>query len=111
MDKIDIIFSIVAILFLLSLGWIGNIVYTEWNNVKQINGLWLSNFNKTRAMEKAYEMDDSNQWICVNIDKTMNYQDCLDISAHECGHELFAKKCQDKPEVCFKLMESLNETE
>jgi len=102
-----LLFGIILSVLLIGLGWVSNNVYESWNNKKQLDGLWMHSFNYSEAKRTAKNMDDSGQWICINVDKTMEFKDIIDTCQHEAGHELFARKCADKPEVCFKLMEEL----
>lgn len=107
----EITFTIIGMVLVLILGTvIGyciNEVYREYNNKQELRGLWLKGYNSTQAMKKVYSLDDSGQWVCVNINKNLDYEDIVETCLHEAGHELFARKCADDPEVCFKLAEEL----
>ena len=101
---IGIIGFILLTICFLAIGFLGNEFYTNWNNEIQIKGLWFNNWNNlTQVKEKAYSMDSSGEWVCINVNSKMSYQDCIDTATHECSHELFARKCEDNPEVCFKI--------
>lgn len=104
----EIIFFVILGVGLLAFGWLSHDIYTEWNNKKTIEGLWFNNYNYSIVQQKAYEMDDSGQWVCVNIDKTMDYNDCVRIASHECGHELWSTICGNDPKLCLEGQELIN---
>lgn len=66
----------------------------------EIKGFIYNDKNKT--IDEVTE----EEWVCVNI-QGMDYERCLEVVAHECGHSLFAKKCENNPELCFDLMKEL----
>jgi hypothetical protein len=114
--KLEIMLFVLAVVFVVgssfAMGWFGNVLYKAYDNKIQIQGLWFKNwYNETAVKDRAYEMDNSGEWVLVNVNKDMEYKDIVDTCEHEAAHELFARKCTAHPEVCFKLMEKLeNET-
>ena len=104
MDNIDYIILGFLLISGIFLGWFGNDLYKNYNNELQIKGLWFSNWNNiTQVKDYAYSMDSSGEWVCINVNNKMDYEDIVNTCQHEAGHELFARKCQDNPEICFKL--------
>ena len=108
MDKTDFILLSTLLIGGILLGWFVNEIYQDWNNERQIKGLWFSNWNNlTQVKDEAYSMDSSGQWVCINVNSKMDYKDIIDTCEHEASHELFARKCDESPEVCFKLEQEL----
>ncbi|VVB78570.1 Uncharacterised protein [uncultured archaeon] len=107
MDRQIIFILIISIIGIFILGWISNNLYRVQINQKQIEGLWFSNYNYSNAINYAENIDSSGEWVCINVDKNMDYNDCISTASHECGHELFARKCENDPKICFKLTEQL----
>jgi hypothetical protein len=93
-----------AVLFMI-MGWLGNDVYRHYSNKRVLNGLWIGYGNYTNAKDIADKRDTLGMWVCVNV-KGMDYETCVETSKHECGHEIFAKMCEDG-EKCFKIAKEL----
>lgn len=108
-DKIVIVCVIFIGIGLFVLGWFSNEAYKDWNNKKIVAGLWISNSNYSNAVEKAYNLDNSGQWVLINVDKDMDYNECVRVASHECGHELWSKLCQeDDNKLCKEGQELIN---
>jgi len=106
------VFGLYAFLFILVFiaGWFSDELYRELNNKREVNGLWISGMNKTSAESRAYNIDNSGQWICVNVVESMSYKNIVETCNHEAGHELFARKCGANPKLCFNLDRKFNKT-
>ena len=113
MGLLDTFIYIILIILLISIGWIGNDLYKDYqlkNELKPVlNGMWFGNWpNETKVMNELYSIDYSGEWICINVRKEMNSQDIIDTCTHEASHELFARKCQDNPKICFEVENATN---
>jgi len=103
-----ILFLFILISSSITVGWIFNDLYSNWNQKRQIEGLWMRGFDSENlAEERAYEIEQSGAWVCVNIKPKLTFEEIVDTCIHEAGHELFARKCEDAPEICFELMKEL----
>lgn len=107
MEAYKVILSILGIIIaicLISLGWIGGDIYREYKNDRILNGLWFGSGSYTEIREKAYNLDDSGEWVCINIDEKMNYNTIVKTCEHEASHELFARKCTKNETKCLEIM-------
>src|SRR4030042_917865 len=108
MKLLDLFLIVIIIVGLFSLGWFGNDMYKEWNNEKQLNGLWLKNYDYQGAKEKAYKMDEFGDWVCVNIAFDMDYPEAYETCVHECSHqafsEIYAEQCENNYEGCWEAI-------
>lgn len=95
MDKekfFKIAFFLYIIVLCFFLGWFGREIYNSMDEKNRINGLWLSGYaNKSETLKRAYELEPYGSWVCTNIHREMTFEECVRVSRHECGHELFAK--------------------
>jgi hypothetical protein len=85
------------------------ISYQTVHTERTINGLWMSQYNENDAREAAQEMDQLEDWICINING-MTIDDIIQTCNHEAAHELFAEKCEDNASKCFVAIENINKT-
>ena len=74
---------------------------------KDIDGLYLGNWNETRVKDYTKEIDPRGDWVCVNV-RDMSYKRCVEVVQHECGHEIWAEICEKDNELCNKGQELLN---
>jgi hypothetical protein len=94
----------------IAIGWGATEMYHYGVNKKVLNGLWLDGFNITEVKDYTKARDNSGQWVCVNVDKDMDYNICVNTARHECAHELWSKICEDKKsDLCLKGQELLND--
>ena len=107
MDKIEVIIIILMAFCLISVGWVSNEIYSIFDTKSKIHGLWIGRANWDEAMDYASKIEGVGNWVCVNVRKDMDFDECVRVASHECGHEIFAEKCEDDPKLCFRLMESL----
>ena len=103
--KLYLIKSIVIVCIFI-LGILSANLYNDYNYQKKLDGLWLNGYNYSSVKEKTSSLDNSGQWVCININDEMNYEEIVNTCEHEAGHELFARLCDKEPEKCFKLMEA-----
>lgn len=108
MKKILVLFGIIFILCSITMGWLLNDIYSYYIYQKEFNGLFLTNYNYSSARDKAYHLDQGGDWVCINV-RGMNYNDCVEISQHECAHELFAELCETNSSICKTTQEIINE--
>jgi hypothetical protein len=111
-NKVDTIIFITFITFIttscFALGWYSNDWYRFYDTERQINGLWMKNFpNKSNALETAYSLESRGTWVCVNVRPERTFDEIVQTCVHEAGHELFARKCDQNPEICFEVMKEL----
>lgn len=105
----DILLMVTIMALCFGVGWGVNDLYEYHSNKIQIRGLWMTGFNHSAAETQAYSLDHKGEWICINVNDNMKFQDIVNTCNHEAGHELFARKCSKNPELCLKLMEQYNE--
>jgi len=106
MNKIDIMFIIISIVLIFSLGFFSNDLYRDLKNERTLDGLWLHNYNESEANEQAQEMDNFGEWVCVNING-MEYDRAVEVVKHEVGHEIFAEICEKDVDKCFAVVRKL----
>ena len=106
MNKIDIMFIIISIVLIFSLGFFSNDLYRDLKNERTLDGLWLHNYNESEANEQAQEMDNFGEWVCVNING-MEYDRAVEVVKHEVGHEIFAEICEKDVDKCFAVVEEI----
>lgn len=82
------------------------VVNNVGTNQKNLDGLYLGNWLNEDVKDYAKSRDPRGDWVCSNV-RGMTYERCVEVAAHECGHELFAEKCEDNPKLCFDLMDML----
>lgn len=109
MKIFDILLIIVLIISLFGLGWECNNIYSSYNLDRELNGLWLHNYNQTEAKEKAYELDGNGDWVMINING-MSIQEMISTCQHEASHEIFSENCEDDPIKCLEMIGVKNET-
>lgn len=109
MGKLEIFGVIVMGIMLIGIGWLAGDIYNDVNQKIQIRGLWFNNFqNYSDVQEYAYNQDHSGEWVCINVNKDLTFEDIVETCTHEASHELFARKCTEQPEECIKLMETID---
>ena len=106
----EFILTIILCLFVFSLGFCSSQLYLSYKEDKinddglvKIAGLWLTNYNYSEVQKKLYDTDNSGQWVCVNVNNGLSYEDIIRTCTHEASHELFARKCVSNPELCFNI--------
>ena len=98
------VLSLILLLCLISIGWLGNDLYRYYANHRDYNGLWINgNITKVEALEHSQRYDTVGSWICVNI-KGMDIDQIINTCEHEASHELFAQKCSNDMEKCKEVM-------
>jgi hypothetical protein len=108
MKIVVIFFKICLIIFFISLGWIANDLSRDVFQGLQLQGLHIEgNLSREEVLEAVYDYEPLGNWICVNVRPERTYEDIVKTCVHEAAHELFARKCDSDPEVCFKVMEEL----
>jgi hypothetical protein len=105
--EMNIKYVVFFVILFFILGWAGANLWSIVSLEKKIAGLWFNNYNYSEAENTAYNMDSSGQWVCVNVDKNMNYETIVEVCQHEAAHEVFARKCQKNPELCIWIEENL----
>jgi len=113
---IDNLIMVCFVLFaILSVAFISFLIYNSdvfTEQAKQqpsritVEGLWLKNYNRSGALETAYDVQPDGRWVCVNINN-MSYERMLEVVAHETSHEMFANSCQSNPEQCFDAINKI----
>lgn len=102
---------IILCVCMIGLGWFGNEFYKSYKLDKQLDGLWMHNFNLSEAKEYAYSLDKNGDWVFINI-KNMDYPRAYDVCVHECSHqaysEIFAEQCEKDFNKCRRLMNETN---
>ena len=92
-------FIILGILFT-SLGVAGTKAYEEFTSKKQLEGLWIPYAEDyDDALSTAKERDGYGDWVCINTEE-MDYNRCVEVAQHECGHELWAEMCEKDNDIC-----------
>jgi len=109
--KTEIILIVILIVIFgcgITLGWSLNDLNKEIQNKRILNGLYIPNRNYSEAQSLAYSMDNSGEWVCVNVDKTMTYPVAYNTCIHECSHaaysEIFAVSCENNVTKCEELV-------
>lgn len=103
---INITLQVILIGSIFFLGWFGNTLYKDWNNKKTLDGMWLQGYNEKEAYNELNSLDNSGEWVCVNVDKTMSYKDIIETCEHEASHELFARKCTENVSKCMDVFDN-----
>jgi hypothetical protein len=93
------------------LGWAGNNLWDVYKTNQEVAGLYFNGYTQSEAEDYAYNRDSTGQWVCINVNSGLEYKDIVETCSHEAGHELFARKCANNPEVCQKMWGVLNDTE
>lgn len=108
--QIEIYLFIPLIIFLFIFGWMSNTKYHEKTNpVEDVNkrvynGLsFYTDRTRAQAIETAKKYENTGHWVCVNV-KGMPYDKCVEVSQHECGHEIFAEILEKHPEKINEIM-------
>lgn len=103
----------ILIAFLFGILSIGSLIYLEerYESEEQIEtheygGLNIRNASEQQAIDRAYALNPNADWVVINV-KNMTYEKIIDICVHEASHELFAKGCENNPEMCLELAEEL----
>ena len=109
MDSIDIFRGIcyaIVIFLLMAMGWVANEAYKDYTNKQTLNGLWFGNRNwsYTEVEQTANKLDSSGQWVLININNKMSYEEIISVCIHESSHELFARKCTKNIDKCMELI-------
>jgi hypothetical protein len=97
------------------LGWFGHETYSRnyitLTNCSEVNkttrildGLYFEQGNSSGVLDAAKDLDDSGQWICINIDPEMNPETIIETCVHESMHELFAQKCTINMTKCLEAL-------
>lgn len=101
------IFSIASTLFFIAcfftLGWASSELYDVLDYQRQVNGLYMRNYDYSDAKDLAYERDEYGDWVCVNIRK-MDYETAYEICRHEISHEIFAENCEGNITKCLEAI-------
>ena len=105
MNKKTIIALVLLVIGTLIIGFATSQIY---NGIKEVPQCKQRQYEGCWASVKSGE--DRGDWVCVNVEG-MEYERCVEVAVHECSHEIFAEKCENNKELCFDLMEVLeNET-
>lgn len=48
-------------------------------------------------------VQEGRDWVCINADDDMSYKRCVEVAQHECGHKLFAEKCEKNVSKCLEV--------
>jgi len=100
-------FIILGILFT-SLGVAGTKAYEGFTSKKQVEGLWIPYAESHQhALDTAIEYDGYGDWVCINTEE-MDYNRCVEVAQHECGHELWAEMCEKDNDLCKQAQNTLN---
>jgi len=86
------------------LGWSSNELYDYYNYHRELNGMYLRNYNQERARNKVYDRDELGDWVCVNV-RDMSYEKAYETCRHEVSHEIFAESCEGNLTKCLKAVE------
>lgn len=113
MDKVIIISVIVSSICLLVIGWFSHQIYYDYSESKEIykkvEGLRLAaNITHRVALDIAQEYDGFGDWVCINS-LNMDYERCVEVASHECGHEIFAEILEKHPEKIKIVMGALQD--
>ena len=106
---LESILTIILLGAVFALGWYGNDMYRWHENKQEVAGLWMSGIDYEMAQEEAYGLDSTGQWVCINVNKDLSFDQIIETCTHEAGHELFARKCADNPSICFELIRELED--
>jgi len=84
-------------------GWFGNEIYKTKTNQRELDGLYLRNWNYTRVKDYTEERDTRGDWVCVNI-RNMDWNRAVEVIQHEVGHEIFAEECEKNITKCMGVI-------
>jgi len=86
-----------------AMGFLSNDVYRSYTNHRDIDGLWLKNYNESEVNEETIKEDSLGDWVCVNING-MSFERALEVCSHEVGHEIFAEVCEKDFNKCLGIL-------
>ena len=75
---------------------------------KNVEGLYLRNWNETGVKDYTKEREPRGDWVCVNI-RGMKPKRALAVCRHEVGHEIFAEHCEQSQkgfDECMKVVKN-----
>lgn len=91
----------------MTIGYYGGVTMND-KTERELNGLYLRNFNKTEVAEYTGKREPNGDWVCINVAYEMDYPLAYETCVHECSHkaysEIFAEDCEDDYESCLKLI-------
>jgi len=100
-EAVGIVFFLILIL---GMGWLANDLYRGYSNHRDLDGLYLKNYNQTRVNEVTKEYDKYGDWVAVNV-RGMTFKEAFETCSHEVGHEIFAEICEDNITKCLEIEE------
>jgi len=85
-----ILYSVVLFILVFTMGFLCSELYRDYTNQRNLDGLWLRNYNETEVDEEVIRQDDLGDWVCVNING-MSFERALEVCRHEVFHEIWAE--------------------
>ena len=99
----------IILITILVIGWIlgfmfaKNLIKTEDNYIKKLDGSYLRNYNLDMVKNYTHKKDLRGDWVLINI-RNMNYERAVEVCKHEVGHEIFAEVCEKNITKCLDVM-------
>lgn len=110
MKFVSYIMLTILVLLILTIGWLGNDIYRDAMNHRDINGLWIhKNFTNSEVQKYVASRDIVGDWVCINI-RGMTIPEIITTCEHEAAHEVFAEYCEDTPLECLKIVGVKNDS-
>lgn len=104
---LDILLYIILFMGVFTIGWLGNNIYSEWNNQRIYDGLYIKNEVYSNTKEIIGKYDKLGDWVCINI-KGMDFKEGIKTCVHECGHavysEIYAEECEKDFDKCAEKL-------